>query len=132
METFTNLTASLRKTTLSIFNPPLAAENVDPETAAERKRSGPFSPTGDDVVAVKKQFLEGHKLPLELIDSIIDMAEYWPHTRSVFRRGRGDNNSENPLYVRSGSPGENLLLVSTWTFDACSFTLTINSYELLQ
>jgi hypothetical protein len=132
METFTNLTAALRNTTLSIFNPPLSAENIRPDAAVERKHNGPLSPTGDDVVAVKKLFLESRKLPLELIDSIVDMAEYWPHTRSVFRREKGDNNSENPLYVKSGDEGENRLLVGTSTLLLGGLRLTVNSYVLLQ
>jgi hypothetical protein len=98
MDAVNYLTAAIRNTAISIFNPIL-------------EPSEPFSPTADDVVEVKKFLLEAVKLPLELVDAIIDQAEYWPHTRSVFHR----HESENPLYVRAGGVDENTLLVSTAT-----------------
>ncbi|EPE35268.1 hypothetical protein GLAREA_10965 [Glarea lozoyensis ATCC 20868] len=98
MDAVNYLTAAIRNTAISIFNPILESEP-----------SEPFSPTADDVVEVKKFFLESAKLPLELVDAIIDQAEYWPHTRSVFHR----HESENPLYVRAGGVEENSLLLRT-------------------
>lgn len=96
----------------AIFNSPLIAEEIEPEISSTTpERTGPFSPKADDVVAVKKFFLERAKLPLELVDAIIDLAEYWPHTRSVFQR------LDNPLYVRGGGSDENQLLVSPFTYE---------------
>ncbi|KUJ06346.1 uncharacterized protein LY89DRAFT_603447 [Mollisia scopiformis] len=45
-----------------------------------------FDPFLADVFEVKNDLCKGLKLPMELIDSIVDFAEYWPHTTTV-RRG---------------------------------------------
>lgn len=61
-----------------------------------------YRPSVKDVISVKKN-LVGLRLPLELVDSIIDHAEYWPHIKS-FREG-------TPLSVRSGGQKENKFIV---------------------
>jgi hypothetical protein len=112
MQAMNYLYATARNASNAIFNPPLAAEGIEPEAPSKPKDDGLFSPKADDVVEVKKLFLEHFKFPLELIDSIIDLAEYWPHTTSVFHRPRKENGAENALYVRAGDPSENQLIVS--------------------
>lgn len=39
------------------------------------------SPSPKDVLEVKNLLLKAFDLPLEIIDIIIDCAEYWPRTR---------------------------------------------------
>ena len=112
MDSFRSLYLTAGNAINSIFNPPLAAEGIQPGKAPESSDDGVFRPTADEVVEVKQLLLESVKLPLELIDCIVDMAEYWPHTSSVLRR-RTEDGAEDPLYVRAGDPNENQLLVST-------------------
>ncbi len=48
---------------------------------------GQFEPFLADVLEVKNDLCKGLKLPLELVDAIVDLAEYWPHTTTVRRSG---------------------------------------------
>lgn len=45
---------------------------------AEQIMKEPFQPAVEDVLAAKDSLL--NKLPIEIVDTIIDFAEYWPHT----------------------------------------------------
>ena len=66
--------------------------------------SGMYEPSIDDVYAVKAVLFDESHLPLELIDTIIDFAEYWPHT-STRRTGE-------ELLIAAGAPArENKFLV---------------------
>jgi hypothetical protein len=59
-----------------------------------------YEPTVADVLVVKAMLTKGLSLPVEVIDTIVDLAEYWPHTttrtnlvplaRGGSRRGRED------------------------------------------
>ncbi|RKF63725.1 hypothetical protein OnM2_023007 [Erysiphe neolycopersici] len=46
--------------------------------AAEQIMKESFQPAVGDVLAAKASLL--NKLPIEIVDTIIDFAEYWPHT----------------------------------------------------
>lgn len=55
-----------------------------------------YSPSPRDVAEVKQELLSRIHLPLELIDSIIDHAEYWPKTVTqrgdvIITSGRNEN-----------------------------------------
>lgn len=71
-----------------------------------------FQVKPEDVLDVKEFFFDEFKLPAELIDTIIDFAEYWPHTTSIFRQSSSEDGTEKPIYVRAGDGHENKLLVS--------------------
>ena len=66
-----------------------------------------YRPSAQDVFSVKQHLID-LRLPLELVDSIIDHAEYWPHIKSV----RGGTQ----LSVRAGSANENRFIVSSLHF----------------
>lgn len=42
--------------------------------------SSRYSPSVGDVMKVKGFMFQNFDLPIEIIDTIIDTAEYWPHT----------------------------------------------------
>lgn len=56
-----------------------------------------------DVVVVKAMLSEGLKLPPEIVLSIIDFAEYWPHSSVRL---------DHPITVQSGRRRENQFVVS--------------------
>lgn len=60
-------------------------------------------PSAMDVVVVKMMLQQGLRLPPEVVLSILDFAEYWPHTTAVMDR---------PLAVPSGRQRENRFIVS--------------------
>ena len=65
------------------------------------------SPSPNDVLEVKNVLLKAFDLPLELVDVIIDYAEYWPRT-SVSTAGEtlavgGDGNPREDVFVVSSS-----------------------------
>ncbi|CZS91734.1 uncharacterized protein RAG0_02257 [Rhynchosporium agropyri] len=56
-----------------------------------------YTPSVEDVISTKETLFKNFKLPIELIDTIIDFAEYYPCT-SMCRIG-------GELHVRSGGSG---------------------------
>jgi hypothetical protein len=64
-----------------------------------------YEPSVEDVFSVKTMLSGSFELPLELVDTIIDHAEYWPHT-SVIRTGED-------FTIRAGAGHENQFLVCT-------------------
>ena len=70
--------------------------------------SGPLpefeSPSPKDVLEVKNVLLKAFDLPLEIIDVIIDYAEYWPST-SISKTG------ESVAVGGHGNPREDIFLV---------------------
>jgi hypothetical protein len=56
------------------------------------------SPSPKDVLEVKRLLLKTCKIPIEIVDVIIDYAEYWPRTtvtngRKNFRVGGADSDT---------------------------------------
>lgn len=63
-----------------------------------------YQPSISDVLQVKKTLLE--KLPAELIDAVIDAAEYWPHTTSI-----NSPPDQTPFCNNAGTDRENQFIV---------------------
>jgi len=84
----------------------------------------PYEPSILDVIVVKAMLTKTlhtrslHKLPPELVDSIVDFAEYWPHTSVEVGPGRAP-------YQRN----ENIFLVSlsSHVFGNTTYVTTQNS-----
>ncbi len=69
-----------------------------------------YEPTFSDVIVVKAMLSKALTVPAEIVDQIVDFAEYWPHTTA----DSGPANDIN-MYkiVRGGQAGaENELLVN--------------------
>ena len=60
-----------------------------------------YEPTVEDVVSVKTFFFKKYALPIELLDAIIDFAEYWPHTTTKLTQQTS---------IRSGSREDQMLV----------------------
>jgi hypothetical protein len=70
----------------------------------------PFCPTVQEVLAVKTVILNLYKLPIEIIDTIIDFAEYWPRTTVGFN---GRKTAIGALAQEGGlNPRSNTFVVS--------------------
>ena len=86
------------KTAMSVLN------STPPLSVPESESSPPFQhPSPKDVLLVKTVMLKKLRLPLEIVDTIIDWAEYWPCT-TVTTRGEtsargGLENREDELIV---------------------------------
>jgi len=76
-------------------------------TADERAEMPWESPSVMDVLTVKAMLFKCLELPPELIDVIIDYAEYWPHT-TAYTNFKGESRA---IYGSRGT-GEDVLLVS--------------------
>ena len=66
--------------------------------------TGSKGPSPMDVHVTKVMLQHGLSLPLEVVLSILDHAEYWPHTTAKLA---------SPVVVTSGRPAENKFLVRT-------------------
>lgn len=66
-----------------------------------------YTPSIQDILEVKQILIEKGALPLEIVDTIIDFAEYWIKSTTCRTRGQ--------VTVRAGGEFENTLLVS-WQF----------------
>ena len=72
------------------------------EVPIETHAPGTYEPTTADVVRVRQIIFKGVNVPVELIDMILDFAEYWPHNTTVLDPGpilSGSGLSENTLLV---------------------------------
>lgn len=67
------------------------SESQDRESSKDRS----YSPSVADVLNVKQLIFRRSGLPLELIDSIIDYAEYWPQTTMSMM--------QSPAQIRNGN-----------------------------
>lgn len=81
------------------------------------KMTSPFKPSVADVLVVKAMLAqallaESSRLPPEIVDVIVDLAEYWPHTTAELNDttmiARGNQPSG-----RSSGDGEDVFLVCT-------------------
>lgn len=70
-------------------------------------QSDRYKPSVKDVLEVK-QFLFEHGLAAELVDAIIDYAEYWPHSSSVI------GYEHTPLVIKAGTERENQFILRSW------------------
>lgn len=89
----------------------LAQLHIDksPEARERLPKSSNYQPMVLDVLRVKKCLSKvgTYPLPLEVVDTIIDYAEYWPCTTTEMSEGRKRIQGGN-------SAGENVLIVSRW------------------
>lgn len=90
--------------------PPSEVPNFEDEQPSTSRvyAPGQFEPFLADVLEVKNDLFKGLKLPMEIVDAIVDFAEYWPHTTTVRRNGElsiraGRGREEEKLIVRSQS-----------------------------
>lgn len=77
-----------------------------PRTGSQPQPTPFTGPTVEDVLVVKDILTDVSPLPLEIIDAIIDHAEYWPHTTSSFAHTQinvvgSSIGHENKLVARS-------------------------------
>ncbi|KAK0656262.1 hypothetical protein B0T16DRAFT_32583 [Cercophora newfieldiana] len=87
-------------------------EPIEPAVRTpEEILSNPYLPSVLDVIVVKSMLVKGLKLPLELIDSIVDQAEYWPHTSSEINYATGDSPFYTVGYSTTADDSENELLL---------------------
>lgn len=63
-----------------------------------------YGPSVGDVMKVKGFMFQKFNLPIEIIDTIIDAAEYWPHTSTQTDEERS---------IRAQRDRENQFVVST-------------------
>ncbi|CAD6502030.1 BgTH12-02273 [Blumeria graminis f. sp. triticale] len=69
----------------------------DEDTTPSKQRSVYHRPSVADALAVKEILLA--KLPMEMVDTIIDSAEYWPHTSVALEQGQPENSSQNKTSI---------------------------------
>lgn len=75
----------------------------DPNTGSTDSGRAGYEPSALDVVVVKIMLTKGCKLPHEIVLSLLDHAEYWPHTTTTL---------DHSLSVSSGAGRENQFVVS--------------------
>lgn len=81
---------------------------TEPPSPSEEPENPPYRPTPADVLKVKSIFIT-RKLPVEIVDLIIDSAEYWLHSSVSLSPGNsadslaiiGTNANENTFLLRS-------------------------------
>lgn len=78
----------------------------DANKAAETESTA-HEPTIADVLVVKAMLIKALNLPAELVDAIVDLAEYWPHTTTEasfdggvpVARGGGDRHGKENVFL---------------------------------
>ncbi|KAK0628255.1 hypothetical protein B0T17DRAFT_491337 [Bombardia bombarda] len=85
--------------------------NNSNSTSKEKAMAGTYEPTVIDVVVVKAMLTKALILPPEIVDSIVDLAEYWPHTTTEIHYSHLPGGAKA---VRGGTPtAENQFLASS-------------------
>ncbi|KAK0737390.1 hypothetical protein B0T21DRAFT_410844 [Apiosordaria backusii] len=77
-------------------------------TTGKMDAEGVYKPSITDVIVVKAMLVKGLGIPVELVDSIVELAEYWPHVTAEVSWG-----DERPNQVHSGPGSENQFLLRT-------------------
>jgi hypothetical protein len=83
-----------------------AAESA--ESAEDDAESSLYEPSITDVLIVKSILNKGLNLPMEIVDALIDFAEYWAHSSTEV------SFAESRVIARGGYPDENSFLVSRY------------------
>lgn len=73
------------------------------EPCSKPYSSDRYRPSVRDVIGIKEALHKKSTLPYELVDTIVDMAEYWPHTTTT---------TQQETRVRAGHDRENMFIVS--------------------
>jgi hypothetical protein len=82
------------------------------EAGSDYKDVEPYEPSITDVLVVKAMLNKALSLPPELLNTILDLAEYWPHSTSEWSGG--------PLSIYGGRRGrEDVFLVRTTLSSPC-------------
>lgn len=82
------------------------AESSSDSAAGDSAESSPFEPSIADVLVIKSMLIKGLSLPPEIVDTIADLAECWPHTTTEIsfhdstNAARGSTGPENVFLVR--------------------------------
>lgn len=88
----------------TIFSVARADDTQQDDETPDFCSSDRYQPSVSDVIAIKEALHKKSTLPYELVDTIVDMAEYWPHTTTATweeTRVRAGNNHENVFILRS-------------------------------
>ncbi|EAA34853.2 hypothetical protein GE21DRAFT_2199 [Neurospora crassa] len=106
------LSSIFKRLSLNMVNPLSAADSAQDQDQDDIDRSvNPYQPTATEVILVRAMLEKALRLPPEIINGILDHAEYWPHTSTVidysnWPQGQrvvnaGDGNSENAFLLRT-------------------------------
>ena len=83
-------------------NDPSPHDSPDDKMAADVSKE-PYEPSVIDVLVTRAMLSKGLRLPPEIVDSIVDQAEYWPHTTSSAVDGGQDIHSIPAVVGRDDS-----------------------------
>lgn len=108
------LSSIFKTLALNMVNPPSADDSAPKEQDVIDRTANPYQPTAMEVIFVRAMLERALQLPPEIINSVIDHAEYWPHASTLIDYSSwpqtervvhaGDPNSENVFLVSLGTP----------------------------
>ena len=90
---------SLLNNAMSFGSRDSVGESEDESQTTEASASQ-YLPSVPDVMVVKAMLLKSIQLPIEIVDLVLDYAEYWPHTTAYVKPGAARN---TPLATYGGS-----------------------------
>jgi hypothetical protein len=105
----------------AVVGQPTSDANIDghDSNAVGEDVEPPYEPTVVDVLVVKAMLNKAFALPPELLNTILDQAEYWPHSTSEWSGG--------PLSIYGGRPSrEDVFLVIRTTLGTSSRAMCAN------
>ncbi|KAK1775319.1 hypothetical protein QBC45DRAFT_359871 [Copromyces sp. CBS 386.78] len=105
------LSSIFKTLTLNMVNPLSAGDSATKDQDVIDRTANPYQPTAMEVIFVRAMLEKALQLPPEIINSIIDHAEYWPHTSTLIDYSDwpqtqrvvngGDPSSENTFLLRT-------------------------------
>lgn len=105
MSTFNKL-SKLFRSHFSFSSPMGNSSSLSAGDETAGKSNMPHYPSTSDILSVKDVLMK--RLPIEVVDAIIDLAEYWPHTTVTW--SLSENLDSHPFPAQNRN--ENELVVS--------------------
>lgn len=69
--------------------PPPSNDDIPAYKKGSRDDNGQYEPSPVDVFIVREMLANFTKLPVDVVEVILDMAEYWPHSEAKVEVGNG-------------------------------------------
>jgi hypothetical protein len=79
------------------------------KSGGEDDEARPYQPSPVDIVVVRTMLHRGVKLPVDIADFVLDLAEYWAHSSNYINYVE---EQQSPMKISGTSPNQNKFLVS--------------------
>jgi hypothetical protein len=81
------------------------------KSGGEDDEARPYQPSPVDIVVVRTMLHRGVKLPVDIADFVLDLAEYWAHSSNYINYVE---EQQSPMKISGTSPNQNKFLIRSY------------------